>query len=296
MPREPIKIPNKPATNFFSAPSGLPPIGVGAGGAVGADSGGGGGVNDSFSLGIAVDLYYILLREASLQSSMKPRVVIATSRLSGGETLELVEHDQRAYLHVHGQQLAGPHTALSEAELARLACAPFRSARQPRVLVLGLALGRVLAAALEALPQQRARFTVAEAFDDLARWHREGLAGLNPETLQDKRVKILAAAPAAALRKLEEAQHAILLHLDAGPLAYDGRTDTAAADNRWLAAARDALLPGGMLAIAATRPHPTLRRRLEAAGFEVAESVVAAAPQAKRPQEHFVWLARRRVS
>lgn len=227
---------------------------------------------------------------------MKPRAVIATTRLPSGETLELVEHDARAYLHVHGQQLAGPATIRSEQELARIACAPFRPARQPRLLIVGLALGRVLAAALDALPQSRARFTVAEELGDLVGWHRTGLAGLNSGPWADPRVSWLAAAPGAALRKLEQPQHAILLHLDAGPLRHDGRTAWIADDVRWLAAARDALQPGGLLAIAASKPQRHLTRRLETAGFEVAESVIEALPQAKRPPQHMLWLARRHDS
>lgn len=227
---------------------------------------------------------------------MKPRLAIATTRLPSGENLELVEHDGKLYLDVRGQQLAGPATARSEEELARLACAPFRPARQPRLLLVGLALGRVLARTLAALPQSRARFTVAEPLADLVGWHRAGLAGLDPAPLADPRVTLLAAAPDAALRQLEQPQHAILLHLDAGPLHHEGPGDSLADHVRWLAAARDALLPGGLLAIAAARPHRHLRRRLEQAGFEVAESTLESSPHAKRPRLHHLWLARRRDS
>lgn len=226
---------------------------------------------------------------------MKPRLVIATTPLPSGGTVELIEHDGRAYFHLHGQQLAGPGTARSEEALVRLACAPFRAVRQPRVLVLGLAFGRVVAAALAALPQQRARFTVAEPLEALIGWHRGGLAGLDPRLLDDPRVEVVVAAPGAALRA-GGPWHAILLHADAGPLVHDGRGESPVVDGRWLSAARDAVVGGGLLAIAAARPQPGLRRRLESAGFDVAESFVEAVPQAKRPRQHPLWLARRRPS
>ena len=62
---------------------------------------------------------------------MKPRITLAETQLPDGGTLALQEHDGRKSLLIHGQQICGPATRAAEEELARLACAPFRPARQP---------------------------------------------------------------------------------------------------------------------------------------------------------------------
>jgi hypothetical protein len=64
-------------------------------------------------------------------------------------------------------------------------------------------------------------------------------------------------------------------------------------DRRWLAAAYEALQAGGLLAIAGSRPVANLTRRLQRAGFAVAEFTVCAAPDAKKSRLLPIWLARK---
>jgi len=64
-------------------------------------------------------------------------------------------------------------------------------------------------------------------------------------------------------------------------------------ERRWLAAAYEALQAGGLLAIAGSRPVANLTRRLQRAGFEVAEFTVPAAPEAKKSRWLPIWLARK---
>lgn len=224
---------------------------------------------------------------------MKPRIVAASCELPGGRKLELLCHDGRPTLHVHGEQVVGGLTAAGEEELARLGCAPVRAARQPRVLVIGLGLGRLLGGVLAALPQQRLRVSVAEPLAELVAWHRAGLAGLDPRPLGDPRVTWRAAAAGEALRGLDEPPHLILLHLDAGVALAEGPAAVPSDDPGWLAAARDVLRPGGLLALGAARPQPGLWRRLREAGFDVAESNVHGSSAARRPRPQPLWLARK---
>jgi spermidine synthase len=219
---------------------------------------------------------------------MKPRITLAETTLPDGSPLALQEHDGRHYLVIHGQQLAGPATQAVDAELARLACAPFRPARQPKIMVVGLGLGHALAAATAALPQKRATFLVVEPLEVLADWHRAHVADT---PLADDRVRLRADAGPGIFAGHAAALHAIIVQRDACPL--NDRRQPWTDDPRWLAQAYEALQTGGLLAIAASRPAREVTRRLQRAGFTVAEHQVPASPLAKKSRLAAIWLARK---
>ncbi len=220
---------------------------------------------------------------------MKPRITLAEALLPDGSTLALQEHDGRKSLAIHGQQICGPATRAVEQELARLACAPFRPARQPKIWFAGLGLGHGLAAVAAELKQKRGLFVVAEPLSELPRWHREHL----PESplVTDDRVVIENDCGPAGLQRHAGALHAILLHLDASPAGPGNKPWVE--DRRWLSAAYEALQPGGLLAIGGSRPNAGLPRKLFRSGFEVAEFQVPASPDARKSRLLPVWLARK---
>ncbi len=219
---------------------------------------------------------------------MKPRITLAETTAEDGTPLELQEHDGRRYLLVQGQQLCGPATRATEEELAKLAAAPFRPARQPNIWMVGLGLGHMLGAIIRELPQKRATYHVAESRTDLVEWNREFF----PDSpLSDPRVVIGNDSGPNPLNKQSGCLHAILMHLDSAPLAGKGRL--LVNDKRWLSATFEALQPGGLLAIASTRKIPNLTRNLEHEGYEVVEHLVPAVPMAKKPRLVPIWLARK---
>jgi hypothetical protein len=220
---------------------------------------------------------------------MKPRITLAETLLPDGTTLTLQEHDSRKSLLIHGQQICGPGTRAAEEELARLACAPFRPARQPKLFFVGLGLGHSLAAAAAELKQKKGTFIVAEPLAELPGWHRQHIP--DSPLLTDSRVLLENDCSAAALTRLAGTLHAILLHLDASPTGPRNRPWVD--DRRWVSAAYEALQPGGLLAIAGSRMTPNLTRNLQRSGFEVAEFSIPASPDAKRSRFLPIWLARK---
>ncbi len=220
---------------------------------------------------------------------MKPRITLAETQLPDGNILALQEHDGRKSLLVHGQQICGPATRAAEEELARLACAPFRPARQPKIFFMGLGLGHTVAAVAKELPQKRATFIVAESLGALPDWHRQFIP--DSPLLTDARILLENDCGPAALIRQEGSLHAILLHLDASPTGPRNRTWVD--ERRWVSAAYEALQQGGLLAIAGSRHVANLTRRLQGSGFEVAEFTVPSSPNAKRPRFLPIWLARK---
>ncbi len=220
---------------------------------------------------------------------MKPRITLAECPLADGAMLSLQEHDGRKSLLIHGQQICGPATRAAEEELALLACAPFRPARQPKLFFIGLGLGHSIAAAAAELKQKRASFIVAEPLAALPEWHRQHLP--DSPLLNEPRVLLENDCGPAALIRQAGMLHAILLHLDASPSGPGNRPWVD--DRRWLSAAYEALQAGGLLAIAGSRPIANLTRRLQRCGFDVAEFQVPASPNAKRSRLQPIWLARK---
>ena len=222
-------------------------------------------------------------------SFMKPRITLAETTLPDGMTLQLQEHDGRHSLLVAGQQIAGPATLAAEEELARLAAAPFRPARQPKVWLCGLGLGQTLNAITPILQQKKASFIVAEPLPEVVAWH--GKHFQQGAFHQDPRVSWEQDAGPTGLHRHSGSLHAVLIHLDVAPLGPKSRPWT---DSRaWLAAAYEALQDGGLLAVAASRPVAGLYQRLQRSGFDVAEFMVPAAANAKKPRLQPIWLARK---
>jgi hypothetical protein len=220
---------------------------------------------------------------------MKPRITLAETTFPAGGTLTLQSHDGRLALISAGEQICGPATRTSEEELARLACAPFRPVRQPKIWIAGAGLGTIAATVASELLQKRAVITVAEPLSALVDWHRDHL--VDSPLLVDPRVSLESDAGAQALNAKSGTLHAVIVHLDVSPDGEDGRR--LPENPRWLAAAHEALVSGGLLAIAGTRPLPGLTRRLFRQGFAVAEHQVPSSITAKKPRMLPLWLARK---
>ncbi len=220
---------------------------------------------------------------------MKPRITLAEAELPGGGNLILQSHDGRIAIISDGHQICGPATRTGEEELARLACAPFRPVRQPKIWIAGAGLGAIAKTVAAELTQKRGRFIVAEPAAAILQWHRDHLSDSPLES--DSRFAIETDAGTGALHQHVSSLHAVIVHLDASPDGDDGRR--LPENPRWLAAAYEALVTGGLLAIGGSRPLPGLYRKLRRQGFDVADHLVPSSLAAKKPRMLPILLARK---
>ncbi|MEL4503887.1 methyltransferase [Luteococcus sp. H138] len=151
--------------------------------------------------------------------------------------------------------------ASSELALARLAPATAR-----RVLVGGLGLGFTAGEVLRRLAE--ARVTVAELSSALIGWAGQGIVPSLTCVADDPRCTLWHVDVAEALRTTS-GWDAILLDVDNGPdfLIHDANAPLYETD--LLTAARDALTPGGLLAIWCENATPSLDAALRRLGDHV---------------------------
>ncbi|HEY8605292.1 spermidine synthase [Tsuneonella suprasediminis] len=225
---------------------------------------------------------------------MIPREHISTAQIPGGDTLELVRHGRDFIVMLGRNELMGTRMQFSEEQLAELTLERLNKAA-PRLLVGGYGLGFTLRAALRLMGPQGS-VTVAEIVPDILDWARGPMAELTGDSLNDPRAKIelcdVAALIDDAMDGTTPRYDAILLDVDNGPdgIVRDGneRLYTRTGIGR----ARDALAPGGLLAVWSAAPDHKFVRRLKDAGLEVEERTVRARPNNKGPR-HTIWFARK---
>ena len=178
----------------------------------------------------------------------------------------------------------------SEDALAELGCAVVAGRPAPHVLVGGLGMGFTLAAALKALGPGGV-VTVAELVPEVVEWNRGPLGECAAFPLSDPRTRVHVGDVAELLRQEHPTYDAVLLDVDNGP---EGMTHHG---NNWLysapglAATRQVLRPGGVLAVWSATPDSRFTRRLRQAGFRVDVRSVRARPG--KGAHHTIWLAHR---
>ena len=176
----------------------------------------------------------------------------------------------------------------SEDALGSLPCKRLQQPETARVLIGGLGMGFTLAAALEVVGS-RAEVTVAELIPEVVDWNRGPLGERSGRPLDDPRTRVHMGDVAKLLQVKRDYFDVIALDVDNGP---EGLTKNA---NDWIysssgiAAAQDALRPGGILAYWSAGPDQGFHDRLRRCGFMVEEIMVYA--HGKKGARHIIWLA-----
>ncbi len=222
---------------------------------------------------------------------MIPWTLLDTAAVPGGGELRLLQRGGELSIRLGREELMNSRMHGSEEALATLACAQIAGRARPRILIGGLGMGFILRAALDALGAD-ARIVVAELVPAVVEWNRGPLAELSGHALKDARVDVREADVAGVMRCERSAYDAILLDVDNGPEAMTRKANDRLYDLAGLAAAQEALRPGGVLAVWSAGPNPRFTQRLRTVGFAVDEVRVRARGKSGGPR-HTVWIAAR---
>lgn len=222
---------------------------------------------------------------------MIPWERIATAQIPGGGELRLMRRGAELSIMSGAIELMNSRLSGSEAALASLTCAPLAAAPRPRVLIGGLGMGFTLRAALALLPPG-AETEVAELVPEVVDWARGPMAGLFAGCLDDPRVRIQLADVADVIGAARGDYDAILLDVDNGPGGLNRAANDGLYSAAGLGAARQALKPGGVLAVWSAVQDTDFVRRLRRGGYAVEEKQVRATG-GKRGARHIIWLARK---
>lgn len=163
--------------------------------------------------------------------------------------------------------------------------------RPRRVLVGGLGLGFTMH---EVLTDSRVeRVTVVEIESDLVGWMRDGTIPHGPQFLADQRLTVTVADIATALAEAHGASYdLVLLDVDNGPAQLVRDANAVVYREPSLAGCRDALAPGGALAVWSAEESPELDRALRAV-FGDATALALEVTLQGRAEEYWLHVARR---
>ncbi|WP_298200268.1 spermidine synthase [Novosphingobium sp.] len=218
---------------------------------------------------------------------MIQRELLGTAQVPGGTELRLFRHDRDFMIVMGHNELMSSRMSGSEVALATETIKRLRDRPAPRLLIGGYGMGFTLRAALAALGPG-AELVVAELVPEIIAWARGPMADLAAGCLDDPRVRLLMGDVGITIDGARGEYDAILLDVDNGPdgIVRDGNDGLYTASG--LRAARNALRPGGVLAVWSAGPDPAFTRRLEKNGFTVEEIRVAARSNGKGPK-HTIW-------
>ena len=220
---------------------------------------------------------------------MKPRIKLATAVTAYGQEMALFQHDADFSIWVDGQELKSSRQHESQLCLARLGCAALSECPSPNVFVSGLGLGYTLREVLTLLGS-KGRCVLREPQDELIQWHRDHLAELNGDVLDDKRVEQQSGDIVKLLSKTPRGFDAILLDVDNGPGPNASKQREAVYGREGLRACRAALRDGGCLAVWSSEANKSFEEQLVRTGLHVRRFRVEAYPGSKS-QGRFVWVA-----
>ena len=222
---------------------------------------------------------------------MITRELIGTAQVPDGEELRLFRHGGDFMIVLGGNELMSTRMRGSEEALAVMSCTRIAGAARPRMLIGGYGMGFTLRAALAKLPDD-ARVTVAEIVPEILAWARGPMAEVAAGCLDDRRVEIMQGDVVDVIANSPGGFDAILLDVDNGPDGIVRDANYRIYSKTGLGKARDALKPGGILAVWSAAPDHRFTMRLKESGFDVEVREVRARPNNKGPR-HTIWFARK---
>lgn len=224
---------------------------------------------------------------------MIPWIQLDTTIIPGEDKeLRLMQRGAEFSIMLGANELMNSRLSGSEEALARLCCERIEGRRAPSLLIGGLGMGFTLRSALRCAGPD-SLIVVAELLPAVVSWAHGPLAAMFAGSLSDTRVTIQQDDVGRLIRTGRSSYDAILLDVDNGPEGLTRRANDGLYDPSGLAAARQALRPGGVLAVWSSAPNRAFTERLRAADFGVDEVRVRAGGK-RGGARHVIWLATKR--
>lgn len=219
---------------------------------------------------------------------MQPWELLGRTATPAGDEMTLMRRDSEYVIFASGKPLMSSRMHGSEEALATRGCAHLTGREQPTVLVGGLGMGFTLRATLDHVPAS-ARVVVGELVSGVVAWNEGPLGPLAGHPLEDPRVAVEVGDVAAVLRRSAGRFDAVLLDIDNGPDAFTTTSNQWLYGNAGVITLRDALTPGGVVAVWSAWEDRKFEQRLRWAGFTVEVVRVRARLAAGGPR-HVIFL------
>jgi spermidine synthase len=224
---------------------------------------------------------------------MRPWTLLGTATVPGeGAPLRLMQRGDEFVIMAGTNPLMNSRMSGSEEDLATLSWERIAGRNQPHVLIGGLGMGFTLRAALAAMPTE-VHITVAEIVPEIVAWARGPLAHIFAGCLDDPRVTIEVADVGKLIASRKAAWDAVLLDVDNGPEGLSRDANDRLYSLAGLSKSREALKPGGVLAVWSAHPDTKFTKRLGDSGFRTEELHVRER-HGKKGARHTIWMATRR--
>ena len=225
---------------------------------------------------------------------MLKRELIDSTQIEDGVCLELYEHAGHFMIVLGRNELMSTRMRFSEEQLAELTIERLGKP-DPRVLIGGYGMGFTYRAAAARLGGN-AQIVVAEISETIIDWAKGPMANLTGEGLSDPRLDLKICDVAALIDDANDGTcpkfDAILLDVDNGPDGIVRDANNRIYSRTGMAKARDALRPGGILAVWSAGPDAAFRKRLYDTGLTVTEWNVRSRPNNKGAH-HIIWFAQK---
>jgi spermidine synthase len=223
---------------------------------------------------------------------MLQRELIDSTQIEDGVCLELYRHGTDFMIVLGRNELMSTRMRFSEEQLAQLTIERLGK-DDARLLIGGYGMGFTYRAAAARLGE-KAQIVVAEISDAIIDWAKGPMAELTGEGLSDPRLDLKICDVAALIDDANDGTcakfDAILLDVDNGPDGIVRDANNRIYSRTGLAKARDALKPGGILAVWSAGPDPAFAKRLRDTGLDIVEWNVRSRPN-KKGAHHIIWFA-----
>jgi spermidine synthase len=219
---------------------------------------------------------------------MQPWELLGRTSTPAGDEMTLMRRAGEYVIFASGKPLMSSRMHGSEEALATRGCAHLASHDAPWVLVGGLGMGFTLTATLAHVPAG-ATVVVAELVPGVVAWNDGPLGPLAGHPLRDPRVRVEVGDVAAVLRRSPGRFDAVLLDIDNGPDAFTTTGNQWLYGNAGVTTLREAVTPGGVVAVWSAWEDRKFEQRLRWAGFTVEVVRVRARLAAGGPR-HVIFL------